>query len=77
MLVPLGEFISKVFTKVWKDILSPALKYLAETVLPVLSNTLSNLWKNVIDPLAKFIADVFKPIIEKLSEKFDVLWKNV
>lgn len=77
VLVPLGEFISKVFTKVWKDILSPALKYLAEKVLPLLSDTLSNLWKNVIDPLAKFIADVFKPIIEKLSEKFDVLWKNV
>ncbi len=77
VLVPLGDFVSTVFTAVWKDVLSPALQYLGETVLPVLSDTLSNLWKNVIDPLAKFIADTLKPIIEKLTEKFEVLWKNV
>lgn len=77
VLVPLGEFVSTVFTAVWQDVLSPALQYLGETVLPVLSDTLSNLWKNVIDPLAKFISDVVKPIIEKLTEVFEILWKNV
>ncbi len=76
ILVPLGEFVSTVFTAVWQDVLSPALQYLGETVLPVLSDTLSNLWKNVIDPLAKFISDVVKPIIEKLTEVFEILWKN-
>lgn len=77
VLVPLGDFVSTVFTAVWKDVLSPALQYLTEKILPVLSDTLNNLWKNVIDPLAKFLADVLKPIIEKLKEIFEIVWKNV
>lgn len=74
---PLGEFLETVFVSIWQDMLNPALTYLGETVLPILTETLSNLWNNVFVPLGEFIGSVLTPIIEWLSAGLTVLWENV
>lgn len=77
IFVPLGEFLETVFVSIWQEMINPALTYLGETVLPILTETLSNLWNNVFVPLGEFISSVFKPIVEWLSAGLTVLWKNV
>lgn len=74
---PLGEFLETVFVSIWQDMINPALTYLGETVLPILTETLSNLWNNVFVPLGEFISSVFTPIVELLSAGLTVLWENV
>ena len=74
---PLGEFLETVFVSIWQDMINPALTYLGETVLPILTETLSNLWNNVFVPLGEFISSVFTPIVEWLSAGLTVLWENV
>lgn len=77
ILSPLGEFIKGVFTSCWNDFIIPALKWLAETVLPIVINTFENLWNNVLKPLAEFIGNVLGPVIRIISDVLTMLWQNV
>ena len=74
---PFGDFLGTVFVSIWQDMLNPALTYLGETVLPILTDTLSNLWNNVFVPIGKFISSVFTPIVKVLSDGLTILWENV
>lgn len=77
ILSPLGEFIEGMFTSCWNDFIIPALKWLAEDVLPMVIDTFKNLWNNVLKPLAEFIGNVLNPVIEIISELLTLLWQNV
>lgn len=77
ILSPLGEFIKGVFTSCWNDFIIPALKWLAETVLPMVIDTFKNLWNNILKPLAEFIGNVLEPVVKTISDVLTILWKNV
>ena len=77
IMQPLIDFITNTFVSVWRDILQPALVYLAGTVIPELTKNFENLWNNVLVPFGKFIGSVLEPLIKIISEALDILWKNV
>lgn len=77
VLVPFGNFLKDVFTRIWEDMLKPAMLYIAQEVVPKLIETLRNFWDNVLEPLGKFIVDVFTPVFGVLSDVLMDLWKNV
>ena len=77
MLSPFGDWLSMVFTSIWEDMLIPALNYIADEVIPSVTDTLSNLWNNVFVPLGSFLLSVFTPIINILVDVLTMLWQNV
>lgn len=76
ILSPLGEFLSGMFTSIWKDMINPALTYIGENVLPKLAGAFENLWNNVLVPLGSLLGDVLAPVIEIVSDAFTILWEN-
>lgn len=77
MLQPLKEFVIGALTSAWKDMLIPALTYLAGTVLPQLITTAENLWNNVLVPLGEFVGSILKPTFELLAGVLTTLWQKV
>ena len=77
ILTPFGEWLAMVFTSIWMDMIVPALEWVANTVIPTLTNTLKNLWNNVFVPLGKHLSSVFIPVIEILSEVLTWLWEYI
>lgn len=77
VLAPFEEFLRTVLADTWNNIISPALTYLSDTVIPKVTSVFENLWNNVLVPLGSFIADVLKPVIKILSDVLTILWKNV
>ena len=77
VLTPLGDWLSMVFTSVWEDMIIPAMNYMGDTVIPLVTTCFKNLWEKVLKPLGDFLASVFKPIIEKLSTVLTWLWEYV
>lgn len=77
IMQPFVDFVSGIFTDIWQKILEPALMYIAQTVIPTLTQTFDNLWNNVLVPFGTFIGDVLEPIVKILTEAFQILWDNV
>ena len=77
ILKPLGEWVKKVFTSIWKDMLIPALEWIGNTVIPLVTATFQNLWNNVLVPFGTFVGSVLSPVISMLSEVLTWLWKYV
>lgn len=77
ILSPLATFVKGVLTDAWQKILNPALSYIGETLLPLVTETFSNFWNNVLVPLGNFIGSVFTPVVEILSDVLSILWENV
>ena len=77
ILSPLGEFLNGMFLSIWQDMINPALKYVGETVLPLVTEAFSNLWNNVLVPLGTLLADVLAPVIQVFSDLLTYLWQYV
>lgn len=77
ILRPLGEWVKKVFTSIWEDMLIPALEWIANDVLPAVKETFQNLWEKVMVPFGTFLGSVMSPAVEKLSEVLTWLWEYV
>lgn len=77
ILTPLGEFLSTVLADAWNNIITPALQFLGDTVLPKVTETFENLWNNVLVPLGSFLGDVLEPVIKIVSDVLTSLWQNV
>ena len=77
ILTPFGEWLAMVFTSIWMDMIVPALEWVADTVIPTLTNTLKNLWNNVFVPFGTFLSSVFTPVVEILSEVLTWLWEYI
>ena len=77
ILSPLATFVKGVLTDAWQKILNPALSYIGETLLPIVTETFENFWNNVLVPLGNFIGSVFTPVVEILSDVLSILWENV
>lgn len=77
VLSPLGEFLNGVFVSIWQDMINPALSYIGEKVLPILTNAFENLWNKVLVPLSSFLGDVLGPVIEVVSDILSMLWKDI
>lgn len=77
ILKPLKDFVVGALTSAWQDMLIPALKYIAGTVLPQLIETAKNLWTKVLVPLGEFIGSVLKPMIPIITGYLTDLWQNV
>ena len=77
ILTPFGQWLSMVFTSIWKDMIIPVLNYLSTTVIPTLTTYFQNLWNNVLVPLGTFLGSVFTPVIRMLSEVLTWLWQYV
>lgn len=76
-LSPIGAFISDTFTKIWTDMLNPALAYIGETIIPTLTSTFTNLWNNVLVPFGTFLSEVWSPIIALVSSALSALRDNI
>lgn len=76
-LEPLTNFLFDAFYSVWTEWINPALQYLGETVVPLLSDTFQNLWNNVLVPLGEFVADVCGPAFQCLGDILEWLWCNI
>lgn len=77
ILTPFGQWLSMVFTSIWKDMIIPVLNYLSTTVIPTLTTYLKNLWNNVLVPLGTFLGSVLTPVIRILSEVLTWLWQYI
>ena len=77
VLKPLTDFVEGVFTSIWQDMINPALTYIGETVLPMVTGAFRNLWNKVLVPLGSFLADVLEPVIKIVSDVLSMLWQNV
>lgn len=77
ILSPLGNFLNDMFVSIWQDMINPALTYIGETVLPMLTGAFENLWNNVLVPLGSFLGDVLEPVIKIISDVLSMLWQNV
>lgn len=74
---PVVEFVRTVFTDAWTEIVVPVLEYLANTVIPNLTECFMGLWDNALEPLATFVISVVSPIFAALGYILESLWKNV
>lgn len=77
VLTPVGEFLKTAFTRIWQDMLNPALKYVGEEVLPKLQSAFENLWNGVLVPFGTFLGNILKPAIQIVADILTILWKNV
>lgn len=77
MLQPFTDWLDMVFVSLWEDILSPALTYVGETVIPTVTDTLTNLWENVFVPFGEFLEAQLTPVIEVVSDVLTWLWQHV
>lgn len=77
ILTPLANFLQTTLMSVWNDMISPALEYIAKTVLPILIETFENLWNNVLVPLGEFVGSVLGPVFQILADLLSALWENV
>lgn len=77
ILQPLGEFLEGVFVSIWQDMLTPAIEWLASTVMPQLTETVENVWNNVLVPLAEFVGSVLEPVISVISDLLSMLWEDI
>ena len=77
MLTPFGEWLEKVFTSIWQDMIIPVLDIVAHKVIPDVTNALKSLWDKVFVPLGSFLSSVFTPIFSELSDVLTMLWDKV
>lgn len=77
ILKPLGEWVKKVFTSIWEDMLIPALEWISSDVIPGVTSVFENLWNKVLVPLGSFIGSVLSPVIRILTDVLTWLWKYV
>ena len=77
MLKPLGDWLVGAFTSIWMDMIVPALNYISESVVPLVTNTFINLWDNALVPLATFVGSVLTPMVDMLSDVLTWLWQYV
>lgn len=77
ILSPFADFLGDVFVNIWQDMINPALKYIGETVLPLVTEAFENLWNNVIVPFGELLSDVFEPAVQLVAEALRILWENV
>lgn len=77
ILQPLCEFLEGVFVSIWQDMLTPAIEWLASTVMPQLTETVENVWNNVLVPLAEFVGSVLEPVISVISDLLSMLWEDI
>lgn len=77
ILKPFGDFLEGVFVSIWQDMLTPAIEWVASTLIPQLTETVENVWNNVLVPLGEFLGSVLSPVIEVLSDWLTLLWEDV
>jgi hypothetical protein len=77
ILKPLGDWVKKVFTSIWEDMLIPALEWIASDVIPDVTSVFENLWNKVLIPLGSFIGSVLTPVIRILTDVLNWLWQYV
>lgn len=77
ILKPFGDFLEGVFVSIWQDMLTPAIEWVASTLIPQITETAENLWNNVLVPLGEFLGSVLSPVIEVLSDWLTLLWEDV
>jgi phage-related protein len=77
ILSPIGDFVGGLFTSIWQDMLNPALMYIGETVIPMLTDVLKNLWENVFVPFGELLDSIFTPIVKVVSDSLTFLWEKV
>ena len=77
VIKPLTDFIGGVFVSIWNDMISPALKNIAENVVPKVIQTMKDLWEKVLVPLAQFIGSVFTPVFSFVATLFQSFWQNI
>lgn len=74
---PVVEFVRTVFTDAWTKIVVPVLEYLADTVVPKLTECFMALWDNALAPLVTLIVSVVTPIFSTLAYVLQTLWQTV
>lgn len=77
ILSPFGSWLESVFTSIWMDMLVPAMSYMSDTIIPVVTTSLMNLWNNVLVPLGSFVGSVLTPAIRIVSDVLGWLWKGI
>lgn len=74
---PFGDWLGMVFTSIWMDMLVPAMSYMSDMIIPVVTTSLMNLWNNVLVPLGSFVGSVLTPVIRIVSDVLGWLWKGI
>lgn len=77
ILRPLGEWVEMVFTSMWQDLLTPALEWIATSVIPGITGAFEAFWNNVLVPIAQFLGSVLAPVINIVGDDLTWLWKYV
>lgn len=74
---PMTDFIGGVFVSIWNDMISPAIMFIAENVVPKLGEVFRDLWEKVLVPVATFIGSVLTPVFQFIATILDSFWKNI
>ena len=74
---PFSDFLDRIFTDIWLNVLMPAWERINKEILPPLTELIENLWNNVLVPLGNFIGTILKPIIDTIISTLEWLWQNI
>lgn len=74
---PLTDFLSGTFVSIWQDMINPALTYVAEEILPLVTEKIKLLWHGVLVPLGTFLMSVLNPVIQIVSSILTTLWQEI
>lgn len=77
IIKPFSDFLDRIFTDIWLNVLMPAWDRINKEILPPLTELLQNLWNNILVPLGNFIGAILKPIIDGIISRLEWLWKNI